>query len=379
MLNQDQDATGHPFADNRLADAPQWSMPFFIPGTPVYDATGEKLGTVCERQGGDEYLVVHTGRFFGHDVYVPKAAIRRSDEKGVYLTVDKDGLKHLDKTPLPPPVSAAAPEVDAAREQDAREDVIDRAVTSSSSTSPTPEAGEPTAPPIAQNVTPRDPTQPPDEDGVDGEKDRYKNAMNAAPIVGAIGATDAMNAEQEVDQMDAEAIQGADTSIEPAENANEMVGDETHGEQESETWNTHVRQQAGQAVDAVREQISPVLDQVRDHVGPIADRVKEQVSNQVQDQMVHASTGLDSVAGAVNSVGDTLRDNNLGQLSELTDKAAAEIEKLAARLRTLTPDEMVHELEEFSKKQPLIFLAVAAAIGLLGVRVIRAGAHTSEQ
>ena len=43
----------------------------FPSGAPVYDADGEKLGTVSDRQDKDDFLVVHKGRFFGHDALHP--------------------------------------------------------------------------------------------------------------------------------------------------------------------------------------------------------------------------------------------------------------------------------------------------------------------
>ena len=71
----------------------------YPPGASVYDADGEKLGTVSDRQDKDDFLVVHKGRLFGHDAYVPRAAIDHSDVNGVHLRVRKDELKGMNQTP----------------------------------------------------------------------------------------------------------------------------------------------------------------------------------------------------------------------------------------------------------------------------------------
>ncbi|MGZ3584026.1 MAG: DUF2382 domain-containing protein [Ktedonobacterales bacterium] len=65
-------------------------------GTPVYDATGKRIGTVSDRgvQGG--YLVVQKGRIFHHTVYVPLNAIRRTDYRGIYLRLYKPYVKQPD-------------------------------------------------------------------------------------------------------------------------------------------------------------------------------------------------------------------------------------------------------------------------------------------
>ena len=49
----------------------------YPPGASVYDADGEKLGTVSDRQDKDDFLLAHKGRLFGHDVYIPRAATWR--------------------------------------------------------------------------------------------------------------------------------------------------------------------------------------------------------------------------------------------------------------------------------------------------------------
>ncbi len=61
-------------------------------GTTVYDASGEKIGTVraSDAQGG--YLDVEKGWLFPKDVYIPLSAIAQSNADGVYLTLSKDDL-----------------------------------------------------------------------------------------------------------------------------------------------------------------------------------------------------------------------------------------------------------------------------------------------
>src|SRR5947209_97408 len=81
----------------------------YPPGTSVYDAEGEKLGTVSDRQDKDDFLVAHKGRFFGHDAYIPRAAIERVDADGVHLRVRKDELKGMNQTPLPEPTAPIRP------------------------------------------------------------------------------------------------------------------------------------------------------------------------------------------------------------------------------------------------------------------------------
>jgi hypothetical protein len=280
----------------------------YPPGTSVYDADGEKLGSVSDKQDKDDFLVVHKGRLFGHDAYVPRAAIDHSDVNGVHLRVRKDDLTSMNQTPLPEPTAPI------------------RQITGA------PEAFAADPPPTAP-VTP--PVPVPD--------------MGAA----AVAATAFSN----------------DAAHEPAPATGSPVQSAVGAAQDA----------AGQAVEATRQGVGQATDFVRERVGPIAEQVKDQASAMAQQQMASAAEGLDSAAGAVNAVGDRLRENNLGELSQYTDMAADQIEKLAAWLRTTTPEEIAHDVEDFAKKQPAIFVAGALALGLIGVRFLRSTGQEADE
>jgi hypothetical protein len=66
----------------------------------VYDADGEQLGTVSDWQEMHNFLIVHQGRLFGHETYVPHAAIKYSDMNGVHLRLRQDDLTSMKPPPL---------------------------------------------------------------------------------------------------------------------------------------------------------------------------------------------------------------------------------------------------------------------------------------
>lgn len=70
------------------------------PGVAVYDADGEKLGTVSDWQDIHNFLIVHQGRLFGHDTYIPHAAIQYSDMNGVHLRLRHDDLSSMQQPTL---------------------------------------------------------------------------------------------------------------------------------------------------------------------------------------------------------------------------------------------------------------------------------------
>jgi hypothetical protein len=285
-------------------------------GASVYAADGEKLGTVSDRQDKGDFLLVHKGRLFGHDLYIPRAAIDRSDAAGVYLRVRKDELRDMNQTPLPEPTAPI-----------------------------TESAGAPADVTTAQS--PPVPMAPP----------------VPVPDLGA-AAVAATAFSHDTAQEPASASGGSmqSTAGDAVEAARQGVG-----------------QGIGQATDFVREQVGPLIDAMRERVGPLAEQVKDQASTVTQQQMTSAAEGLDSVAGAVNAVGERLRENNLGELAQYSDLAAEQIEKAAAWLRTTTPEEIAHDIEDFAKKQPAVFVAGALALGLIGVRFLRSASQDTDE
>jgi len=61
-------------------------------GMTVYDAAGEKVGTVREYNTQSGYVDVEKGWLFHKDFYIPLNTVTRSDQDGVYLNVYKDDL-----------------------------------------------------------------------------------------------------------------------------------------------------------------------------------------------------------------------------------------------------------------------------------------------
>jgi uncharacterized protein (TIGR02271 family) len=74
----------------------------FVEGTPVFDAGGEKVGTVSEHNVQGGYLVVHKGWLFPKDVYVPLNVIQSNNADGIYLSMYKDDLanQNWDNPPI---------------------------------------------------------------------------------------------------------------------------------------------------------------------------------------------------------------------------------------------------------------------------------------
>jgi hypothetical protein len=79
-------------------------------GAPVYDLTGEKVGSVSAVNLPNEYFTLEKGVLFARDFYVPLSAVERMAPDAVHLNVDKNQMAYLgwDARPNDEPIDSAS-------------------------------------------------------------------------------------------------------------------------------------------------------------------------------------------------------------------------------------------------------------------------------
>jgi len=115
----------------------------------------------------------------------------------------------------------------------------------------------------------------------------------------------------------------------------------------------------------------PGGERLQEAASGVADRVAETAGTQVNTGMTKASEVLEQIAGAVRTSGDQLRDEQ-PQVASFADTAAGQVERFARYLQDANPQEVMHEAEDFARRQPAIFLGGAFALGLLASRFLKA-------
>jgi hypothetical protein len=90
--------------------------------------------------------------------------------------------------------------------------------------------------------------------------------------------------------------------------------------------------------------------------------------------MGQAAEQLDSVAGAVGSLSQQFRDQEMAWLATATDRTAEQIEHFAGYLRETDAEQLFREAERFARRQPALFIGGAFVLGLLAGRFMKAAA-----
>lgn len=105
------------------------------------------------------------------------------------------------------------------------------------------------------------------------------------------------------------------------------------------------------------------------------DLAQQRVGTEVDSQLGRAADVLHQVAEAVRKSGDEIRGDQ-PQVASLTETAARQVDRASDFLRGTDVEGVVHEVETFARRQPVLFLGGAVALGALAARFLKASPET---
>ncbi|MFC8922482.1 hypothetical protein [Cellulosimicrobium sp. NPDC057127] len=146
---------------------------------------------------------------------------------------------------------------------------------------------------------------------------------------------------------------------------------------------------ASSAGDAGREVADDAKDKARDVAHEAKDRARglvgqtrDELQSQAQSQQQRLAGGLRSLGDELNQMADGTEDP--GYASELVHRAGAATTQVAQWFEDREPSSVLREVEDFARRRPGAFLAIAAGAGLVVGRLLRGmkdadGSESSER
>ncbi len=131
------------------------------------------------------------------------------------------------------------------------------------------------------------------------------------------------------------------------------------------------QQRAGDTVEQIKAQAGTAVEQIKAQAGTTVDQIKAQANDQLDNQLTLAGASLASVADAVDTISEQLRRGNQTLLATYADRAAGRVDEMATYLRQSDPNKVLHDLEDFARRDPALFLAGAFALGLVTTRFLK--------
>jgi hypothetical protein len=101
------------------------------------------------------------------------------------------------------------------------------------------------------------------------------------------------------------------------------------------------------------------------------NRIKESAAAELTSQRDRGIDALGSVAQAVRSTTNTLREEKHDTIAGYAEQAAGQIERWSQRLREKDIDELIGDMHRLARRQPAVFIGSAFGIGLLAARFLK--------
>jgi len=122
------------------------------------------------------------------------------------------------------------------------------------------------------------------------------------------------------------------------------------------------------------------VEQVKERVQDAAQQAKGQTRDQLRTQIDSRTTEVggqvSSTAQAVRQASEQLRQQGEDRAASLMESVAERGERLGSYLSGADGDSVLHEVEEFARRQPWVMTGVGAVSGFLAARFVKASSRS---
>jgi hypothetical protein len=120
-----------------------------------------------------------------------------------------------------------------------------------------------------------------------------------------------------------------------------------------------------------------VISQARETASNIAGQAGNKITSRLDAQKDRAAEGLSSIAQALRQTSQQLREQNQQSAAhEYLDSATNQVDRVVNYVRSTDVRGMVGQVEQFARREPVLFFGGAFVLGLLGVRFLKSSGQT---
>jgi hypothetical protein len=120
-----------------------------------------------------------------------------------------------------------------------------------------------------------------------------------------------------------------------------------------------------------KQAATEVAEQAKQTVGQATEQAQHQAKSMVNNQLGQVCSSVETLADAVRSMGQQLREKDQDQLASLSDQAANQIDHLCDYVRDHDVDEMMGDVQTLARRQPMLFVGGAFFLGLMAARFLK--------
>lgn len=117
---------------------------------------------------------------------------------------------------------------------------------------------------------------------------------------------------------------------------------------------------------------TPISEKVTDAGKNVRDQVVDQVGTRADSQKDRAASGLMGFADAMRQVSEQMRQQDQGSIANVAEQAATQINQVGDYLQNKDIGQIMNGVENVARRQPLLFLGGAFALGVFAARFLKA-------
>ena len=119
-----------------------------------------------------------------------------------------------------------------------------------------------------------------------------------------------------------------------------------------------------------------VRNKAEETASTLVDQASQVASTQANNQMTRAASMLDGVAQSLYETSTNIREQQ-PQIASVADQAASRVEGFSSYLRDHDMNDVVRDAESYARREPLVFLGAAFAVGFIAARFLKASSPNS--
>ncbi|MFL5843838.1 MAG: hypothetical protein ACJ762_04025 [Solirubrobacteraceae bacterium] len=124
--------------------------------------------------------------------------------------------------------------------------------------------------------------------------------------------------------------------------------------------------------NATAEKAQEFAGQAQEKAGEAAEQARGQVRTQVDERSTQAGEQVSTHASNIRTVAQTLREQGQDKPAELAEQAADRAEKLGSYLTDSDADRILHDVEDFARRQPWAVAFGGLLAGFAASRLLKA-------
>ncbi len=126
------------------------------------------------------------------------------------------------------------------------------------------------------------------------------------------------------------------------------------------------------ATEQVQDKAKEVAGQAQEKAREAGEQARGRVRDQVDQRSTQAGEQLRGSAGDVRSFAQQLRDQGKDKPAQYVEQAADRAERLGGYLEQSDGDRILHDVEDFGRRNPWAVVAGGVALGFIASRMLKA-------